>query len=303
MKNPSRFHVGQTVWVKDIESILNTLDTDGKLDGLPFMPEMIPFCGQSFHISCVPEMTCVEGFGFRGLSDIVFLDNLRCDAAAHDGCQRECLLFWKEAWINEQPPSQATNSSTIPAVAAIAPLKTILGDRYFCQSTELACASTEYHEEHLGLAKKLQQNLRKLKQGDMSLAEFINIILKAILIRLKPLVGIDTSNMVRGHLQKTESISLNLQPGDWVEVKSRQEIEKTLDATGKNKGLLFDPPMLNYCGKRYRIAARLQKMILEETGKMIHLKNTVVLEDVVCLAWGCPRANLHFWREAWLKRV
>ena len=303
MKNANRFSLGQTVWVHDLETILQTLDSDGKLDGLPFMPEMIPFCGQAFRISCLPEMSCVEGFGFRGLSNIVFLDNLRCSANAHNGCQRECLLFWKDAWINEQPSSQVTNSLMDSSIVDKDRLKTLRGDRYICQSTELAGATTEYQEPQSGITDKLRQNLRKMMQGEMSISEFITVILKAILIRLKPLLGIDTSNSVHGQLQKTESISLNLQPGDWVEVKNRKEIEKTLDTTGKNKGLLFDPPMLNYCGKRYRVANRLEKIILEETGKMVQLKNTVVLEDVVCRAWGCPRANLHFWREIWLKRI
>jgi hypothetical protein len=303
MKKESRFNEGQTVWIRDLESILRTLDADGKLEGLPFMPEMIPYCGQSFRISCVPEKTCVEGVGLRGLSDIVFLDNLRCDASAHDGCQRGCLLFWKQAWLSEEPSMQATNTTTNHALTSKATLKTKLDDRYFCQSTELAGATIDYQEEQPGPIKRLWLNFRKLQKGEMSLAEFVTVILNAVLVRLKHLVGIDTSNAVLGALQKTESSSLDLQPGDWVEVKSRKEIEKTLDTAGKNKGLLFDPPMLNYCGKRYRVAVRLQKMILEETGKMIELRNTVVLEDVVCHAWGCPRANFHFWREIWLKRV
>jgi len=86
-------------------------------------------------------------------------------------------------------------------------------------------------------------------------------------------------------------------------VKSRKEIEATLDTAGKNKGLLFTPPMLQYCGKRFYVANRLNKMIQDESGRMIHLKDTVVLDGVTCQAWGCQRSNLQFWREIWLKRV
>jgi len=103
--------------------------------------------------------------------------------------------------------------------------------------------------------------------------------------------------------EPTESLSLGLQPGELVEVKSRKEIEATLDTAGKNKGLLFTPPMLQYCGKRFYVANRLNKMIQDESGRMIHLKDTVVLDGVTCQAWGCQRSNLQFWREIWLKRV
>lgn len=303
MINGWRFREGQIVWVRSLGDILRTLDTDGKLDGLPFMPEMTRYCGQSFRVSCLPIKTCVEGVGFRGLTRIVFLEDLRCDGVSHDDCQRECLLFWNEAWLNDQPPTQTTVNQDEPAELAGAHLKTMQGDRFFCQSTELAGATLEYQENNLHSGEKLRKYLDDVRRGEMSITEFLRRIMKAVLIRLKPLVGIDTSNEVRGSRLKTEAVSLDLQPGEWVEVKGRKEIEETLDVEGKNRGLLFDPPMLDYCGQRYRVAGRLQKIILEETGRMISLQNTVVLDGVTCKAWNCPRANLHYWREIWLKRV
>jgi hypothetical protein len=35
------------VQVKTAAEILATLDSEGKLDGLPFMPEMLQYCGQT----------------------------------------------------------------------------------------------------------------------------------------------------------------------------------------------------------------------------------------------------------------
>ena len=29
----------------------------------------------------------------------MLLEDLRCDGSAHDGCQAECRVFWKEAWL------------------------------------------------------------------------------------------------------------------------------------------------------------------------------------------------------------
>lgn len=302
MKNNDCFREGQTVWVRNLRDILNTLDADGKLDGLPFMPEMTRYCGRPFSISCIPTKTCVEGVGFRGLTEIVFLENLRCDGDAHDSCQRQCLLFWKAAWLSDQPTTQSSAQDE-SAVHNVADLKTMRGDLYFCQSTELAGATLAYQENDTLQKGKLSRYLGDVRHGKMSIPEFMQRALQAIMVRFKGLVGIDTSGKVRGRRMKTETATLDLQPGEWVEVKSRKEIEKTLDVDGKNRGLLFDPPMLAYCGQRYQVANRLEKIILEETGRMIHLQNTVVLDGITCQAWNCPRANLHFWREIWLKRA
>ncbi|HEY3860238.1 MAG TPA: hypothetical protein VGM47_11610 [Gammaproteobacteria bacterium] len=301
MRDSRAFHTGQTVWVRGLRDILKTLDADGKLDGLPFMPEMIPYCGRSFRVICRPNRTCVEGAGICEFDHVVFLEGLRCDGSAHDGCQRKCLLFWREVWLSDQPPAQATDDPT--AAAAQAGLKTKKGEAYFCQSTELAGASTARLEENRGFGQRLGDDLHDLKRGNISLAGFVGHMSETVSNRLKHLTGAETDHEVLGSRQKTETVSLDLKPGDWVEVKSRKEIEATLDTAGKNKGLLFAPPMLPYCGRRYRVANRMQKMILEETGKMIQLKNTVVLEGVTCEAWGCQRSNLQFWREIWLKRV
>ena len=302
MNTAHRFQSGQTVWVRGLDEILNTLDADGELDGLPFMPEMVPYCGQSFRVSGQPVKTCVEGFGFRNVTGAVFLEDLRCSGRAHDGCQRQCRLFWKEAWLSEHPPAQSTQSPVNTLAESKIKFKTATGRRYFCQSTELAHATTEYRENS-GLGNKFRRHFEEAQRRNMSLLQFASHAAKSVLKRMKYMVGINPGYTVSGPLQKTESISLDLEPGDWIEVKSRTEIEETLDGAGRNRGLLFDPAMLDYCGKRYQVASRLQKMILEETGSMIELKNTVTLDSVTCQAWGCPRANLHFWREIWLKRV
>lgn len=103
---------------------------------------------------------------------------------------------------------------------------------------------------------------------------------------------------------------LNPQPGELVEVKSLDEILDTLHdrrvGIGRNKGLLFMLPMPNFCGKRYRVYKRLNRILLEATGELKKVKNTVLLEGVVCDGkdfYGCDRSCYHFWREVWLKRV
>jgi len=291
-----RFHHGQTVWVRNLGEILKTLDEDSKLNGLPFMPEMIRYCGHSFRVSRLASKTCVEGCGIRHMKGTVFLEDLRCDGSSHDGCERGCLLFWKEAWLSDQPPTQSLDLSVESAVVADAQLKTRQGDRYYCQSTRLATATSKLP------GGKLMQYLGDIWLREISISQFMRLAMNTVVNRIAHLTGLKIGQQVRGHLIKTDTVALNLKPGELVEIKSREEIESTLNVEGKNRGLLFERGMLDYCGKRYRVAGQLKKIILEETGQMISLKNTVILEGVTCQT-TCPRANLLYWREIWLKRV
>ncbi len=99
---------------------------------------------------------------------------------------------------------------------------------------------------------------------------------------------------------------LDLQPGELVEVKSVDEILATLDGHRRHKGLLWMTGMHKYCGRRYRVRRRVQRITLESNGELRNMKNTVLLEDVLCDGrefGGCDRCCFHFWREAWLKRI
>ena len=46
----SRLRAGQWVEVRAKAEILGTLDERGRLDGLPFMPQMLGYCGQRFKV-------------------------------------------------------------------------------------------------------------------------------------------------------------------------------------------------------------------------------------------------------------
>jgi hypothetical protein len=109
---------------------------------------------------------------------------------------------------------------------------------------------------------------------------------------------------------KTPTGELKLKVGEYVRVKSHGEILETLDQNNKNRGLWFDAEMVPNCGKIYRVYKRVNKIINEKTGKMIHFKNPcIVLEDVYCRGRYtthrvfCPRSILSYWREIWLDRI
>src|SRR4029077_11673760 len=74
----------------------------GCVDGLPFMPEMLRFCGQRVQVRAVAHKTCevaLQTAKGRRRQATVHLGDLRCDGSAHGGCQAECTLFWRDVWL------------------------------------------------------------------------------------------------------------------------------------------------------------------------------------------------------------
>jgi len=100
-------------------------------------------------------------------------------------------------------------------------------------------------------------------------------------------------------------VSLDLKPGELVEVRSLEEIRSTLDHRDKLAGLTFMPEMAKYCGKRFKVVKRVERYTVEGRG-MRRLKNTVFLDGVFCdgqFHGECDRTCFCLWREAWLKRA
>src|SRR6266576_686778 len=97
----SQYRVGDLVEVRSKEEILASLDRHGCFESMPFMPEMLQFCGKQFRVSAVAHKTCdtVRGTGGRRLQRAVHLGLIRCDGSAHGGCQADCSLFWKDVWL------------------------------------------------------------------------------------------------------------------------------------------------------------------------------------------------------------
>jgi hypothetical protein len=308
---------GDIVTVRSLPEILGTLDKDAKYEGLPFMPEMVPFCGKTFHVFRRAEKTCVEGTGMRVMRNTVFLQDLRCDGSAHEGCERGCLFFWKEAWLNpaedhsdeSQPVHSSPPLSSLPSPLALnsvsffndgSQLPTTRGDRFYCQSTELAGATEEFPPGKWG------HYLHDFRVGEITFRRFGYFLWMALANRVWRLLHGRGVYQLFGEKKKTRAEELNLQPGELVEIKSMEEIRATLDDKGRNRGLSFEPEMALLCGRRYRVAKQVKSIIAEESGKMVRLGNTVILEGLTCqgiCTKNCPRANFFYWREIWLKRV
>ena len=152
MRSGGTFRAGDWVEVRPAEDVLATLDNQGCLEALPFMPEMVRYCGRRFQVAKSAHKTCdpTGCTDLRRMADAVHLDT-RCDGSGHDGCEARCLLFWKTAWLMpvDGPAANAANPPVVDS-ADLDRLRSATrsrmadggGIRYRCQATEIVRATT-----------------------------------------------------------------------------------------------------------------------------------------------------------------
>ena len=312
---------GDVVEVRRADQILATLDGGGALDALPFMPEMLQFCGQRFVVTSRADKVCTVLWGpmeSRQLAGTVLLENLRCDGASHGGCESNCRLFWKEAWLrpvraDDPADNQPEDLGTRQRLAELAAHNTQKesGEAaesnpcFRCQASELCTASTPLR------TTDPRPYLREFTSKDVPLRRFVRVMARAVRWHVLHKLGVSSHLYLRGTgTSSPPSEPLHLQPGDWVKVKSREGIAATLTDKSTNRGLFFDMQMLNYSGKVFRVEKRVTRIISPDSGRLIHMtRDCVILENVACSGdyslsrWFCPRADQPFWRECWLERA
>jgi hypothetical protein len=299
-----RLRPGDLVEVKTPGEILTTLDADGSLDSLPFMPEMIEHCGRRFRVSNRAVKVCFTGKGssprrFRNYN-VVLLEDLRCSGAAHDGCQKACMIFWRDAWLRKVADSESPAEIESASIERLrSRLKTSISPhRYYCQSSEILKAT-----DHLSRWERYTTCVTEVRAGNCGAFQMLLRIGRFAFWKLRlKLIG----DYRRG-IKKTAEV-LNLQPGVMVQVKSRNDIVDTLNEKGCHRGLLFMRGMQGQCGNQSRVKARIDQIIVDGTGEMRKLSDTVRLEGSVCgctyqAIGGCSRREINYWREIWLRRI
>lgn len=128
--------------------------------------------------------------------------------------------------------------------------------------------------------------------------------LRTTSVRIQRFLETSKSASTRSVDGRTRQEVLAVEPGEWVRVRSRDEIHAMLDSCQRNEGLAWMPMMEDCCGKEFRVYKRVERIVLESTGEIRKLKDTVLLEDAICDGiYGCNRSCFFFWKEAWLERV
>jgi len=298
--------VGDAVRIRSLEEISATLDANGCLDGLPFMPEMANYCGRTGTIfRCVDKIYDYGGRkDLRRMKNAVLIAGLRCDGAAHDGCQARCYLLWKTAWITraDAPAAASSGKPEMPFAPTFVKGSDGTDKRYVCQFTELVRASSRMSAWDPG------QALRPLIAGNVTLAAFCVAMLTRLFNVAQSLrsgAAFPPREPASGAI--SPRTDLGLQPGEVVRVRDPEQIFETLDKMSRNRGLWFDREMLKRTKEHHRVLARIDRIIDDASGRMFHLKTPcIVLEGVDAsgeLLGFCAQHEFPFWREAWLERT
>jgi len=336
-----KLKVGDWVEVRSRDEILDTLDQNGRLDGMPFMPEMFAFCGKRFQVYKRAHKTCDTVFPVRGrrVADSVHLET-RCDGSEHGGCQASCLLFWKEAWLRRVDEQQRAPQNTLVAVGPqeresllssvysatqTRPRDNCASPRYTCQATQLPYATTDlkwwnisqyvedYTSGNVGLGRIISGFVFMLYLAFSQAGIGLGKPMRWLYDRCHPLWRGTPFPRRPGRIPEgdpTPAAMLDLQPGELVRIKPFSQILETLDVNSKNRGLYFDAEEVPYCGRTYRVLRRVTKIIDEGTGMMREMKTpSIILDSVICQSrysecrLFCPRSIYPYWREIWLERV
>jgi len=313
-----KLRAGDWVEVRSKEEILRTLDKQGQLERVPFMPQMFKFCGQRFKVYKSAHKTCDTVNPIRSLrvADAVHLD-LRCDGEAYGGCQAGCLIFWKTAWLRrvdangrssprssdasgqgnvhhsgdctEEDVWKGTRKGTTDASAET---------RYQCQATQVPHYGMvlpwwdvrQYVEDYMsgnaGFMRMLRGGLfatyASLAQAGIGLGPFLTWVYDFVQGLWGGIPWPRRSGTIPAG-RPTPNQVLNLGPGEVVRVKSYKDILSTLDTDARNRGLMWDRDMVPFCEGIHRVKSRISRFVDEKSGLLITMRTpAVILEDVWC---------------------
>jgi hypothetical protein len=317
MQDETPLRPGDLVRVRSASEILATLDEDGTVEGIPFMPEMLRHVDKQYRVSKRIEKICwyTAESSSRRLPGTLFLEELRCDGSGHGGCQAECRIYWKEEWVEGvEPgtPERRSDDESLERLRAYVTKRTRTTktfdngpeEVFRCQITESLGASTPLQWREWG------QYVAEVRNRNVGIVRLFRVFTRMTLWLTLQKIGRTPGLPKLAGPNRIDGQELGLKPGDIVEVRSLEEIGATLDDNLKHRGLRYSAELTPACGKRFRVKNRVDRLIDENTGRMIELKNDcIVLEGFVCTgdrsltSLFCPREAYPLFREAWLRRV
>lgn len=301
------FLVGDAVRIRALPEILATLDAQGSLEGMPFQPEMIKFCGREARV--FRSLDKIYDYGrtkrMRRLDGCVLLSNLRCDGSAHGGCEATCYLIWKAAWLEPAgapmielaSPANDNGAQTLQALSRAA-----------CDDGSLRCQFTELHACTSEFARRSpRMDLIPLLSGSYPVDAWLIAMLTRVFNGLQARRGGAPFPPIPPLGAHESRDPLGLSPGERVSVLPLEEIARTLNSQSKNRGLWFDREMVKHCGREYRVLASVKRIVDDATGQMRIMKSPcITLESVDSTGEGLYFNAQHdpiFWRESWLRRI
>jgi hypothetical protein len=103
---------GDLVRVRSLEEIQATLGAFKELKGCAFLEEMKQYCGSQQKVLKAMERFLDErDYQVKKTSGIVLLEGVYCQGTPVFGrCDRSCLLFWREEWLERLTGPSSINS-------------------------------------------------------------------------------------------------------------------------------------------------------------------------------------------------
>ncbi len=99
----------------------------------------------------------------------------------------------------------------------------------------------------------------------------------------------DSPTMRLGPPQPLPRVSWISSPASSFGVKPKNLIELTLNSQSRNRGLYFDRDMIRFCGGEYRVKARVERVIIEKTGRTASTRQPLRHSGRGCLNRGISR--------------
>jgi hypothetical protein len=148
----------------------------------------------------------------------------------------------------------------------------------------------------LRLVVRRKLNSRQVRLFKTKTSRLIENVLKFLGINKKEHVFIE------------DPASSLFKPGDTVRVRSKEEIQATLNHWGQLKGCMFMPEEMSpYCGTIQRVFKPMERFVDERDYHVKKAYGIVLLERLHCQGTSdygrCDRSCFYFWREEWLEKV
>ncbi len=138
-------------------------------------------------------------------------------------------------------------------------------------------------------------------------ARFLRKIFWAVRRRIEHVLTVVARRLKRYPFTADQAPSVEINAGDLVRVRSKDEIEATLNTWNEYKGCAFIDDMWDYCETTQRVFKKVRNFIDERDYRMKRVKGLVILENVYCqgtrVLGKCDRSCFFFWREEWLEKI
>ena len=298
--------VGDLVEVKTWDEIRATLDAQGCLDQLPFMPEMLSMCGKRARVfRCMHRLFDYRKTRrMRHMDGAVLLVGIMCDGASHGNCEAACHTIWKSSWLKriDQSKDGSISSETTLSLQGTEILQ------YGTQAPNYACQLTQLSAASMPIGKwSLVNFFRPLVSGNVAPLAFIVGWLTHLFNEIQhQRQGVGYPQFTDIERDPEQYDGPQLKVGDHVIIRSPAQIRATLNDNLEHRGMGFETDMLKYCGQRHTVQLEIRKLIDIVTGEMRTMKTPAYLLQGIHFSGERQQFNAQyeplFWRAAWMRR-